>query len=596
MSQSKPSPNVDALIAGIRAELSPSPPGPSVDEVMRRVRHEVALRRGTGSLGHDDLAIDPAGRLPRWQAAAPELAAQSEYVLGEFLALDDSAFVEAAYRAVLRRPPDEAGFRHYLSALRESELSKVEILAALRWSPEGEARGVHVDGLLLPYTLHKWQRKPVIGRVIRWLHAWIRLPALLDRQAREGLRHARESQELGRHVNTVSAQAEQNFARLEAGMALLAGQFEQAEATLSEAAAAQSCTEAELARTQAEVALLVAALAQTEAAQSDTQHEMTTLAAAVVAAQGSLLLTQHDLATTAAALHGTQAALDEVNATGRGTQAELQALTARSGELGTDVQRLAEASTGLASLVGRVDASLQALYAERDAAAGRANDLDALYARFEERFRGSEALVRERVSQFLPNVSALGPLARVVDLGCGRGEWLQLMREQGVRATGVDTNLVFLQHCRDRGLDVVEADAVAWLKAQPDTSVAGLTSMHLVEHLPFEALMLLLAEAYRVVVPGGLLMLETPNPENLLVATHDFYMDPTHRNPLPPDLLAWLVQSQGFEAVQIERLTQARYLDAPPLVEADAPGAASMNALLQRLHTAPDYAIVARRP
>jgi len=649
MSQSKPSPDVDALIAGIRAELSPSPPGPSVDEVMRRVRHEVALRRGTGSLGHDDLAIDPAGRLPRWQAAAPELAAQSEYVLGEFLALDDSAFVEAAYRAVLRRPPDEAGFRHYLSALRESELSKVEILAALRWSPEGEARGVHVDGLLLPYTLHKWQRKPVIGRVIRWLHAWIRLPAMLDRQSREGLRHARESQELGRHVNTVSAQAEQNFARLEAGMALLAGQFEQAEATLSEAAAAQSCTEAELARTQAEVALLVAALAQTEAAQSDTQHEMTTLAAAVVAAQGSLLLTQHDLAAKAAALQGTQAelaatlaqtqaaqsrtdaelasvittlaathaallltqdelaitaaalngaqtALDEVDVARRGAQEELQALTARSGELGSDMQRLSEASAATASLVGRVDASLQALHAERDAAAGRANDLDALYARFEERFRGSEALVRERVSQFLPNVAALGPEGLVVDLGCGRGEWLQLMREHGVRATGVDTNQVFLRHCRERGLDVVEADAVAWLKAQPDTSVAGLTSMHLVEHLPFEALMLLLAEAYRVVVPGGLLLLETPNPENLLVATHGFYMDPTHRNPLPPDLLAWLVQSQGFEAVQIERLTQARYLDAPPLVEADAPGAASMNALLQRLHTAPDYAIVARRP
>ena len=547
MTPSKAPIDVDALIRGIREELHPAatlastpdgPPAPSVDEILRRVRHEITLRRGSREAGPGDAVVAPAGpELPAWRAAADRLPKDRDYVLGDFLALDDADFVDAAYRALLRRPPDENGFRYHLDALRSTALSKVDVLAALRWSDEGEARGVHVDGLLLPSLLHRWQRKAVIGPMIRWAHAWLRLPALFSRQAGENVRLARETHELGRHVNEMAALVDARFAAL-----------------------GDVCH------------ALVTRLSSVEERLAATESKLES-------AEGDLLRVHQRMAL----------------AESRADESEAEQVRMRSG-LATVQEQLSRAEAGLAEQVAELDAALKALHAIRDEAASHAHDLDDLYARFEEQFRGSEALVRERVGQFLPNVRALGPLARVVDLGCGRGEWLQLMKEHGVRAIGVDTNRVFLEQCRNRGLDVVERDAVTWLQEQPAMSVSGITSLHLVEHLPFEALMALLSEAFRTIVPGGLLLLETPNPENLFVSTHGFYMDPTHRNPLPPDMLAWLVQAQGFEAVQIERLTLARPIDAPPLLATDATGADSLNPLLQRLHAAPDYAIVARRP
>lgn len=598
MNSPRPPIDVDALIAGLRAELSPPAAVPSIDEVMLRVRHEVALRRGRGSPGHDDVVVDRHGRLPRWQAAAGRLATQDAYVLGDFLARDDADFIETAYRALLRRPPDEPGFRFHLAALREARLTKVEVLAALRWSPEGEARGVHVDGLLLPYLVHKWQRKPVIGPVLRWLHAFGRLPALLERQTREGLRHAREAHELGFHVNALSAQSEDKAARIEEGIEALSTRLQGAEAELrsrvdrSEAALSERVRKAQavfserLGRAEAELSRRAD---QADEARTRIEGELARAVAALSAQEARLSAARDALAAQEARLSSTQAALD-------GAGARLQGLESQGQSLGSLLQQVQGQSGDLSVRMAAVDAALGLLQAARTQDVQDEHALDELYARFEDRFRGSEGLVRERVAQYLDNVKALGPTAHVVDLGCGRGEWLQLMRENGLRATGVDTNRVFIAHCRDHGLDVVEADAIAWLQAQPATSVSGITSLHLVEHLPFDALMTLLSEAFRVIVPGGLLLLETPNPENLIVSTHGFYMDPTHRNPLPPEMLAWLVQSQGFEAVQVERLTLARELGAPPLLAEGAAGAESVNPLLQRLHAAPDYAVVARRP
>lgn len=188
-----------------------------------------------------------------------------------------------------------------------------------------------------------------------------------------------------------------------------------------------------------------------------------------------------------------------------------------------------------------------------------AHALDALYVAFEDRFRGHPADISERLRIYLPDVRAViaATDAPVLDLGCGRGEWLALLREAGIRARGVDCNRLLIAHCRAAGLEVVEADVLDHLAAAADASAAVLTAFHLIEHLPYAQLVALFDHAARVLRPGGLLIVETPNPENVLVGSGDFYLDPTHRRPLPSRLVHFLAEARGFRDVAVRPLHPA---------------------------------------
>src|SRR6185312_12670164 len=221
------------------------------------------------------------------------------------------------------------------------------------------------------------------------------------------------------------------------------------------------------------------------------------------------------------------------------------------------------------------------------------------YASFEEVFRGERSQIKLRVSHYL-EVLAAASIAPdggevILDLGSGRGEWLEVLAEHGYSARGVDLNRGMLEESEKRGHDVVEADVLNYLKAQDSDSIAAITSMHLVEHIPHPVLIQLLDEALRVLRPGGVLILETPNPENVLVGSCTFYMDPTHLNPIPPLLLQWLVQARGFEQAAIDRLSEHRgEPDIVPVSE-DVPGAAQINRMVGWFTAPPDYAVIARK-
>lgn len=178
-----------------------------------------------------------------------------------------------------------------------------------------------------------------------------------------------------------------------------------------------------------------------------------------------------------------------------------------------------------------------------------------LYLEFEANFRGSPEMIRERLKHnltYFRDVS-VQPRLPVLDLGCGRGEWLQLLKEENIPAIGVDSNSSMIELCEDGDLEVYLDDAVQYLAQLPDNSLAGLTAFHIIEHLPLGVLIRLIDEALRVVRPGGVVLFETPNPENLITGACNFYIDPTHRNPLPPALVAFLLQARGFERVEIDR-------------------------------------------
>jgi O-antigen chain-terminating methyltransferase len=178
--------------------------------------------------------------------------------------------------------------------------------------------------------------------------------------------------------------------------------------------------------------------------------------------------------------------------------------------------------------------------------------LDHFYQAFEDEFRGSSTLIRERLQKYLPLLSEAGLVSgsRILDIGCGRGEWLGLLREHHYAVTGLDLNTAMVEHCQQAGLDVIEADALAYLQALPDASLDAITGFHIVEHLPFENLVVLAQDAFRVLRPGGIILLETPNPRNVLVGSFSFYLDPTHRNPIPFELLWFVLKYCGFGQVR----------------------------------------------
>ncbi len=174
----------------------------------------------------------------------------------------------------------------------------------------------------------------------------------------------------------------------------------------------------------------------------------------------------------------------------------------------------------------------------------------AFYAGLEDAFRGDAATLTQGFPPLRPLVEAARARLRedciALDLGCGRGEWLAWLREIGVRAVGVDLNPIFVARCREAGLEVHEADLMDTLAQQPDASLGLVSAFHVVEHLPFPLQYRLMSEMYRVLLPGGLALLETPNARNLLVTGGDFYRDPTHIRPVFPDTLAYLGTHIGF--------------------------------------------------
>jgi 2-polyprenyl-3-methyl-5-hydroxy-6-metoxy-1,4-benzoquinol methylase len=218
--------------------------------------------------------------------------------------------------------------------------------------------------------------------------------------------------------------------------------------------------------------------------------------------------------------------------------------------------------------------------------------LDSFYVAFEDVFRGTREDIKGRIRPYLDRLVLSGagqPGKPIVDIGCGRGEWLEILKENHLQAYGIDANVMMVERARLSGLDVREADLVAHLRELPDASRSAITAFHVIEHLRFGVMVDFLDEALRALMPGGMLILETPNPENLRVGACAFYNDPTHRHPIPPELLRFLVEHRGFAETEIVRLHP---FPVEEHLEASNADARRLNDLL---FGPQDYAIIARR-
>ena len=210
------------------------------------------------------------------------------------------------------------------------------------------------------------------------------------------------------------------------------------------------------------------------------------------------------------------------------------------------------------------------------------------YRAFEDKHRGSRELIINRISVYMPFLLILKQQyndALALDIGCGRGEWLELLTKNNISAKGVDLDEGMLKACKDLNLNAIHDDGIEYLKTQEDESLICVSAFHVVEHISFENLQILVEESLRVLKPGGILIMETPNPENIKVATENFYLDPTHIKPIPSALLTFLPEFYGYNRTKVLRLQESKEIEKEVNI--------SLFQILEGV--SPDYAIIAQK-
>jgi SAM-dependent methyltransferase len=481
-----------------------------VDEIMARIRREAQQRKpveDTFCPTPSPLSSPSFLREPLVPKKNP-LPHKEVYELREFLDFHGPDFLKTVYTALLGRLPDVQGQTFYLAKLENGGYTKTEIVGRLRYSREGRKKKVAVKALFLPFMFQIFYKIPLLGWALRIITGVSNLPGILKNIQRvENLTHA--------HQRSAEAHTEKIGTHV------------------AELCAHMDKLQEEMHLAQEELALKV-------------EETVTTFTEKV---SETISETQAE----------TQADRDQLSELWRQTRDHKLNII--------DMQRriqffLEEARKRLPEPFS--PEQLEKMVQEED------HLFDPMYVSFEDRFRGTREDIKERVRVYLPDLEkalVTTKNARVLDVGCGRGEWLELLRENDIQALGLDLNQIMVAQCRELGLEVLAADVITHLKSLPSNTLGAVTGFHLIEHLPQKILIALLDESLRVLKPGGIVIFETPNPENILVGAHYFYTDPSHLNPLVPATTQFILEQRGFIRVEIRRLH--KYSDYFPVTDAD---------------------------
>jgi SAM-dependent methyltransferase len=264
-------------------------------------------------------------------------------------------------------------------------------------------------------------------------------------------------------------------------------------------------------------------------------------------------------------------------------------------QLDAVLERMAQLERSAVDGAGRVDielrervARLEQLEARRQFTPWYGND------RFEETFRGTRDELREHYRDLALWFQGSDP---VVDIGCGRGEFLELLGEAGVKATGIEIDPKLVAAARARQLDVEQDDAISRLASETDTALGGVSLLQVVEHLsPQEVVDLVVLSADKL-RPGGKMLIETVNPQSLFVFAHSLYIDPTHARPVHPAYLEFLFREAGFALVETQwrSPTPAEHVLEEVPGEEDTAHGRNVRRLNNLLYGPQDYAVLAVR-
>ncbi len=555
--------------------IETSIPDINVEELMEKIRAEVKQRKEKAKMPSG--SISQNSHLPSSLEAKINLSEafssldsdnfeiKDHYHINDFLKLRDRNFVMAAYRGILRRGPDSGGLDYFTENLRSGKMTKAEILGRLRYASEGRVKKTRVKGLFWNFLVQSSFGIPVLGYFSRLVSGIGNLPSILH------------NMQVFEEFTTTQLEFKRNdLAVVQTKM----GEIIQALGVLDPVINSK-IDRSELVDLKERVdATLEKKVDRSELADLKERVDAT-------------LDKKVDRSELADLKEGVDATLE--NKAGKdvieditGQIREILRQT-RDHKLNIlDQQRrlmflLEEARKRLPEAISTEQ--IKAMLTEED------QMFNAMYVSFEDQFRGTREDIKKRQSVYLPYLEKAGfgnENLPILDVGCGRGEWLELLKEKGFKAQGVDLNSVLVEECLKRGLDVVRADVIRFLQGIPDQTLGVVTGFHIIEHLPLNVTVALLDEAMRVLKPGGMVTFETPNPQNLLVGACDFYQDPTHIRPLHPLSQKFLLEYRGFSRSEILYLNPPEDFDRLP--EDEAPQLAGR--LNNLLTCARDYAVL----
>ncbi|MBS1187384.1 MAG: methyltransferase protein [Burkholderiaceae bacterium] len=456
------------------------------DSLIRRIREEAKeIERQNPAIAATTKVTPGRTVSARPESPVALLSADAPHI-DDFFMLDDSQFFEHAYRAILRREPDEPGIENYTRLLEQGH-TRLHVLMWLRRSEEGRRHRATIGGMCVASLLFIIDRVANRLRFGRFGRAPLRLYE----------RHLFRRNRYFMNINQMLTAQQENILHLE-----------------------------------------------------------------------------DNLGNWRPAVAGFKDQLQDVNKSLHMVREDAlyfrQSLQLASSQQPPAASRSPETTTATTSNIA----------------------LDAYYVAFEDANRGSRDEILAKLAVYDELFDSLqqtiqGPL---LDIGCGRGELLGALKQRGIPAEGVDANPVMVEQCRQAGHVAHHGDALAHLSSLPSDSLAAITGFHIVEHLPFDTLFGIFQQCYRALKPGGFILFETPNPENVLVGSHTFYHDFTHRNPVTPTSLQFLARYQNFDHIRVIRSN-------PYPAEAKVPGNDPLTARVNGHFCGPqDYALLAYKP
>ncbi|MCX6075616.1 MAG: methyltransferase domain-containing protein [Campylobacterales bacterium] len=489
------------------------------------------------------------------------------HVISDFTKFYDENFINNAYNLIFYREADTNEKNHYLSLLRSGKLSKTEIITSLYFSKEGKEQNLIILGIKKRYAIALLYKIPFLGYIAKMLFTLVTLPKLIVRlNSYENQLQTKSSNEtvsnLAKHLEWMIETKSSNET-----VSNLAKYLESELQTKS--------SNETLSNLEKYLELMLETKSSNETLSNLAIHlesELQTKASNETLSNLSKHL-ESELQTKA-----------EIN------QFELYLQTVNHAK---KYMKLTEQT--MQNLIDEAKKRLpDAVFNQKELKLITDEErykFDNFYIEFEDKFRGDRAEIKKRVKVYLPYIRNL-PFKKEdiksLDVGCGRGEWLELLEENGYTdARGIDLNRAMVAKSKEFGLDVKEADVIEYLSNQKDESLSFITGFHIIEHLPFEVLMRLFQESYRVLQKGGMVIFETPNPENIAVGACNFYTDPTHQNPIPPITGEFLLQQNSFTNTSILRLNllkEAKYIEDSSFSD--------VNDILFALTKEQDYAII----